>query len=160
MRTTPPRTRHVRALVLFVPAVAVSALIASACVDTTAIDYKEQAITALPPADASSDAEGADLRRPCQRCAETPDVPGPGCGTAVAACTADATCALVYQCAVARGCLEKSSHHDVVVCGIPCAAENGVVTTSDPVVPLILGITECVSEGACGSVCAGADAGP
>jgi hypothetical protein len=131
-----------------------------ACLDTNAIDFVPAAITTLPPVDAGPDAEDADLRRPCQRCVESPDDPGPGCGNAVAACVADPVCVLVYQCALARGCLEKADQHDSVTCGVPCAEEAGVRTTTDPVVTLILGVTDCIANNACGAICTGADAGP
>jgi hypothetical protein len=142
------------------PVIAASLLCLHACLDTNAIDFVPAPITTLPPGDAGTDAEDADLRRPCQRCVEAPDEPGPGCGNAVAACVADPVCALVYECALAKGCLEKADQHDSVTCGVPCAEEAGVRTTTDPVVTLILGVTDCVANTACGAICTGADAGP
>jgi hypothetical protein len=132
----------------------------AACVDTTAIAFEPQALTTPAPADAGLEEEDADLRRPCQRCVESPDEPGPGCGTETSACSADPQCAQIYACALREGCFEKASRHDAVSCGIPCAQEAGVVSTSDPVVSLILGVTECVSNGACGGICTGVEAGP
>jgi hypothetical protein len=138
-RSRSPRSRSYRPAVAALALIAVSLVGLHACLDTNAIDFVPAPLTTLPPADAGTDAEDADLRRPCQRCAEAPDEPGPGCGSAIAACVADPVCALVYQCALAKGCLEKADQHDSVTCGVPCAEEAGVRTTTDPVVTLILG---------------------
>ena len=162
-RTRSPRSRASRpGLVgLVLTALTAASLVGLyACLDTNAIDFVPAPITTLAPVDAGPDVEDADLRRPCQRCVESPDEPGPGCGNAVAACVDDPVCVLVYQCALSRGCLEKADQRESVSCGVPCAEEAGVRSSSDPVVTLILGVTNCIAGNACGAICTGADAGP
>jgi hypothetical protein len=113
---------------------------------------------AAPTVDVLTDAGAdVDLRGPCQRCVEAPDdAAGGGCASILTNCNASPKCAGTYQCVLRAGCLTKGVYRDIINCGIPCAEEAGIVTQTDPAIPLVLGVTNCVSTGPCGKVCADA----
>ena len=108
--------------------------------------------------DVDAAAIDADLRPACQRCVESPDLPGPGCGDELARCLAEATCRAVYACVVARACLTKDSQKKMLICGIPCASEAGVTSPSDPAAVLALQVIECAQSNCIGA-CRLGDAG-
>ncbi|HEX8794884.1 MAG TPA: hypothetical protein VF765_28250 [Polyangiaceae bacterium] len=96
----------------------------------------------------------------CIGCLNTPDdASPPGCASEIAACNANTKCAATYVCAVADNCFKQPSFRDIVNCGIPCAEDAGIVSSSDPAVQLIYNIAVCASCN-CNAICAVGDAGP
>jgi len=154
--------------------VLVAALVgAAACLDLTPIVYEEapkRDASAAPPdggtvdaavdgvADADAEVD-VDMRPPCVRCLTSPDDASvPGCADEIAACVANAECAATYACAVANGCFEQPSFRDIVNCGIPCAEDAGITSSSDPAVTLIEAIATC-AQNSCNQPCHIGDGG-
>lgn len=145
-----------RTLLFFAFGAAVVALAvdATGCVDTEPFVVIPDAappppVDAAPPLDAGAD---VDLRSPCQRCLETPDNPGPGCGDELQQCLDDPKCHGAYTCMLADGCLTKTSQLEIVVCGIPCARDAGIVSQNEPSADLIYNVATC-AETTCPHEC-------
>lgn len=140
---------------------------AAACLDLTPVLYEVPGHDATPPmVDVSVDVpiasdtalpdDSGDVRDAaapevympptCVGCLGTPDDAGPpGCGSELALCLANTECAATYACAVATGCFQQPSFRAIVQCGIPCAEEAGIMSTSDPAVTLIYNIACCAT---------------
>lgn len=88
----------------------------------------------------------------CVVCLQTPDKPGPGCQYELAACDTNPECAQALACAVAHGCFDRGSVAALIACGLPCAAEAGIVTFTDPALDLAYNVFQCAG-GPCGSPC-------
>ena len=131
-----------------------------ACLDTTPFFVAPDASPPAADADLDAGAEEAgdaavdvDPRPPCQRCIETPDDAGYGCGAELAPCLADVKCADVYACILANECITRArSLREVILCGLPCASEAGV-TQVDPAAQLIYNVAQC-AETNCTATCA------
>ena len=152
----------------------------AACLDLTPIVYEAPAPDAMPtvdvtvdvpvsddstaPSEASGDARDAaapEVHVPptCVGCLNTPDdAASPGCGTEIAVCLANSECAATYACAVATGCFQQPTFRQIVNCGLPCAEDAGIMSTSDPAVQLIYNIAVCASCN-CSTICAIGDSG-
>ncbi len=150
----------VRILVMLASCPAIAGVAATACLDFTP-NYVG-APDAAPPdpvIDAGPDAPDVDTRPSCQRCIETPDTPGPGCADELTTCLADPLCKAAYACILANGCLTKGSRQKVILCGLPCAEDAGIITQNEPAAIEILDVASCASR-ACAPSCihdAGAD---
>ena len=127
---------------------------AVACLDLTPIYVAppDAAPPPPPPVDAGPDAPDVDQRPSCQKCIESPDVPGPGCSDELTACLGDPTCKSSYECILAAGCLTKGSRQKVILCGLPCAEEAGIVSQSEDAAVEILNVANCASK-ACQPSC-------
>ncbi|MET0592162.1 MAG: hypothetical protein ABW133_05655 [Polyangiaceae bacterium] len=82
-----------------------------------------------PPVDADIDDSGdaPDPYAACKACLEAPEVPGPGCKTAVDACKADESCLKVYECAFEQKCIGLPSVPEILLCGFTkCNTPLGV----------------------------------
>jgi hypothetical protein len=125
----------------------------AACLDATPIF--------VAPPDASVDDAGAEtsLAEACRQCIEAPDTPGPGCGKEMQACDQLPGCKAAIECTFAAGCFTLGSASKVVVCGLPCATEAGILTGTDPAIPAATNVFNC-STTTCAPACsAGGDAG-
>lgn len=147
---------------------------AAACLDLTPIIYEEapKPNASAAPSEggtvdaavdggvADADAEvDVDMRPPCIRCITSPDDASmPGCADEISACTGNAECAATYACALANGCFEQPSFRDIVNCGIPCAEDAGITTSSDPAITLIYDIATCAQNN-CNQPCHIGDGG-
>jgi len=140
--------------------VAAGVVTVTACVDTTPfyVPPEDASPPPPPPVDAGPDAPDVDTRSSCQRCIETPDMPGPGCGDELAICLADPKCKGTYDCMLARGCLTKADQRKIILCGLPCAAEAGIVSQNEPAADEIYTVATC-AESACPGPCGIGDAG-
>jgi len=97
---------------------------------------------------------------PCIACAMAPDVPGPGCATEFAACTANPECAAAYTCVIASGCLLLPTRQDFVVCATPCVVEAGGITSEYSTAGMLVkSAATCITNPppGCGNVCAPVD---
>jgi hypothetical protein len=151
----------------------------AACLDLTPIVYEAPAPDAMPSVDASvdvpvtgdsappdasgdvGDAAAPEVHVPptCVGCLNTPDdAAPPGCGSEIALCLANSKCAATYACVVATGCFQQPSFRDIVNCGLPCAEDAGIMSTTDPAVQLIYNIAICASCN-CSNICAIGDSG-
>ena len=100
-------------------------------------------------------ADDADLHAACRACLTAPEDPGPGCGSALAACVANEKCEKIYECGFHRDCWSLPTQTDIINCGFPCFAEAGVTDFADPAVTLIQAVSPCVlgpCQPACGVV--------
>jgi hypothetical protein len=88
----------------------------------------------------------------CLKCLATPDVPGPGCATEVAACRAAETCSRGYDCTFQRGCV-GGTVKTFVACLPACTLAAGFKSQDDPGRIAGLHIYECLTRGGCASVC-------
>jgi hypothetical protein len=131
----------------------------AACLDMSANNYVVPVEEAAPPpvVDAGEDAPDVDTRPPCVQCLEAPDQPGPGCGTALAECRGDPKCSATYDCVLAKSCLTKGDQKKIILCGLPCAQEAGIIAQDDPSAVLILDIVACI-QASCASPCKIGDA--
>jgi hypothetical protein len=78
----------------------------------------------------------------CSKCLNKP-VPDNGCADNVAECHADERCAGVLACLEALECLDRPGLDDKLNCGLPCANEAGITTTTDPVITTLLDLVKC-----------------
>lgn len=161
-------------------AAAVAAVAGVACLDLTPIVYEapvpeggqppkpDVVVMDTGPApegsisDVVSDVSVPEVVVPptCVGCLSAPeDAAPPGCSSALSACLANSKCAATYTCAVASGCFQQPTFRDIVNCGIPCAEDAGIVSSSDPAVQLIYNIAVCASCN-CNAICAVGDGGP
>jgi hypothetical protein len=88
----------------------------------------------------------------CLQCLTTRDVPGPGCADEVAACRAAETCSRGYDCTFQHGCV-GGSVKTFVNCLPACTVLAGFKQQDDPGREAGLRIFECLTRGACASVC-------
>jgi hypothetical protein len=136
--------------------VAVCACAFAACLDLTPIAYQVDA--GAPPEDATIDAAtdmdaGEVGPPPCIHCLTTPDdAASPGCAQEIAACTANKACTIIYECALMNQCFEQPSFREIVNCGIPCVAQSGIISSSDPALTLIYDIALCAQR-SCNEPC-------
>ena len=151
----------------------------AACLDLTPIVYEAPAADAMPTVDVEIDVpvtgdsappeDGADVRDAaapevhvpptCVGCLNTPDdAASPGCGTEIAVCHTNSECAATYACAVATGCFQQPTFRQIVNCGLPCAEDAGIMSTTDPAVQLIYNIAVCAACN-CSNICAIGDSG-
>jgi hypothetical protein len=163
-------------------AAAVASLLAGtwACLDLTPVTANEIApppgadvravvpADAMPPAvdatfDASFDGDARVPRRdvmvilpPCQTCLGQPDMPGPGCMTELEGCLMDPSCAYVYGCAVASGCLLLQTSNDLLACADPCVIEAGITSETSDAGIVLAALAGCL-VGACGGICMPSD---
>ena len=132
--------------------------VVAACLDLTPVVYDVEAGTA--PADAQADvtaaldvAADADGGPSCISCLTSrDDAAPPGCAEDIALCKENAACAIIYACALADHCFEQPSFRDIVNCGVPCVAQSGVVSASDPALTLIYDIATC-AQANCNGPC-------
>jgi hypothetical protein len=132
----------------------------AACLDMSANNYVVPVEEAAPPppvVDAGEDAPDVDMRPPCVQCLETPDQPGPGCATELGECRGDPKCNATYDCVIAKSCLTKGDQKKIILCGLPCAQEAGILTQDEPSAVLILDIVACI-QASCASPCKIGDA--
>jgi hypothetical protein len=135
----------------------------AACLDLSPVAYEVDSSVSVPDAaidvaaEAGSDADAA-AQGPCVRCLITAsDAEPPGCADEIAACVANAKCALIYACAVADHCFEQPSFREIVNCGLPCIEQAQVNTNTDPAITLIYNIAVC-AQASCNGVCHVGDA--
>jgi hypothetical protein len=147
-------------------AVVCAALVA--CLDLTPLIYEAAPPEAGPhptadagpdvvqPGDAAADGDAVvdvDNRPPCVQCITAPDdASPPGCDTEIQACQDSPVCLQIYECALASGCFEQPSFRDLVNCGLPCAAEAGVVSSQDPSLLLVYNVAVC-AQANCNAPC-------
>ena len=133
---------------------------AAACLDMSPNNFvpAEQEAEPPPVRDAGPDVPDVDMRPPCIQCLEAPDQPGPGCADELADCRADPKCSATYDCVLAKSCLTKGEQKKIILCGLPCAQEAGIIAQDDPAAVLILGVVGCI-QSACPSQCKIGDAG-
>lgn len=140
----------------------------AACLDLTPLIYEAAPPETGPPpssdagldvvdlGDAAVDGDAfvdVDNRPPCVRCITTPDdASSPGCADEIAACRASPVCDQIYLCALANHCFEQPSFRDLVNCGLPCAAEAGVVSSQDPALLLVYNVAVC-AQANCNAPC-------
>jgi len=99
------------------------------CVDTSALDY-------VPPS-----AEGGTGSPPaCIECLTGQNGP---CAAEYARCLEFPVCDAVMQCLIDKGCVLLPNPNDRVSCGLPCATENGLLSGSDPSIPVLSSINTC-----------------
>ena len=165
MRPLAKRTHAVKGVVIgaiVAAAITGGTTALSACLDMTPIEFAPAVPEAAPPPppiiDAGPDVPDVDTRPPCELCLESPDQPGPGCADELAACRADTKCKATYDCVLANGCLTKGSQKKMILCGLPCAENAGILTQDEPAAVLVLKVVACV-QGACASACKVGDAG-
>ena len=144
---------RVRNFVFLAACTAIAGVAAAACLDFTP-NYVAPPDAAPPPPviEAGPDAPDVDLRPSCQKCIETPDVPGPGCSNELATCLADPLCKSSYECILANGCLTKGTRQKVIICGLPCAEDAGIVTQTEDAALEILSVANCAAT-TCHSSC-------
>jgi len=133
--------------------------LAAACLDPTPITvtfaFDASVDVVLPNYDDVSPeapASDGDPRPLCERCIETPDDAGPGCGDELKACFGDPTCKAIYTCIIENGCLVNPSRQEVTNCGLSCAVDAGLATPSDPSAVLIIDVAKCALS-ACAGPC-------
>jgi hypothetical protein len=154
-------TRHAS---LFAASIAIAiAAVLAACLDVTPITVVPVEPDAdvpppPPPIDAGPDAPDVDPRTDCQKCIETPDMPGPGCGDELAICLGDPKCRDTYDCMIRRNCLARANQQLIILCGLPCAAEAGIQSQFEQAANEIYDVATC-AEGACPKPCHVGDAG-
>lgn len=143
-----------RTVVVLACSTAIAGIAAAACLDLTPIYVAppDAAPPPPPPIDAGPDAPDVDIRPSCQKCIETPDVPGPGCSDELAACLADPVCRSSYECILFNGCLTKGTRQKVIICGLPCAEDAGIVTQTEDAALEILNVANCAAT-TCHSSC-------
>lgn len=153
------RTRVAMALVLVATTMGVVAGVA-ACLDMSPNNFVPAVQEAEPPpiVDAGPDVPDVDMRPPCEQCIESPDQPGPGCADELAACRADPRCNATYDCVIAHSCLTRGSQRRIILCGLPCAQDAGIIAQDDPAAVLVLAVVACLQT-ACPSECKITDAG-
>ena len=87
----------------------------------------------------------------CKDCLMAPEKPGPGCGSAYAACVANPVCDRLIACALGNCVGGPSSAF--IGCAIPCAQDAGVLSGNDPSLPLASAVYNCFINGACTAGC-------
>ncbi len=152
---------RLRMALILAMSTAIAGASAAACLDFAPnyVAPPDAAPPPPPPMDAGPDAPDVDNRPSCQQCIETPDTPGPGCHDELAACLVDPLCKSAYECILENGCLTKGTRQKVIICGLPCAEDAGIITQTEPAAVEILNVASCASK-ACQTSClpdAGAD---
>lgn len=112
---------------------------AAACLDLTP--------TWVPPPDQAGSLEA---QQRCHECLYSASDPGPGCGDEMAICNQNFACQSGLACSFERGCYGRDRSH-AIACGGPCQAV--VRRVDDPVVPLLLRVYQCVTDGPCAPAC-------
>ncbi len=108
-----------------------------------------------------SSSTNATASAACLKCLGTPDVPGPGCADEIAACRGTPTCSRSYDCSLQRGCI-GGAVSALVACLPECTRAAGIQGSDDPGRITGLAVYECITRGACASLCFtdATDAGP
>jgi hypothetical protein len=96
----------------------------------------------------------ADPFAACRACFAAPEDPGPGCGGPSAACSADAKCTSIQECAITTACYTRATQAEVIDCVLPCFVANGVTNLGDPVLMLTNPLLPC-ALGPCQPACKG-----
>ena len=87
------------------------------------------------------DAKGTDGS--CLLCLQEPQ----NCRGLIEQCEGDPRCGPVYACMVQEACLDMLTLNDKIQCGLPCAQDAGIVSTTDPVISTYLvGLVACGQE--------------
>jgi hypothetical protein len=110
----------------------------AACLTPEVVDYVENNVVMVSPA--------------CTKCMATPDTPGPGCGDEVAVCRSVPTCSKSYDCALQRTCIGGPVQR-LVACLPDCTRLAQLGSNDDPGRLAGLKVFECITHGACASVC-------
>jgi hypothetical protein len=84
---------------------------------------------------------GADAG--CLKCLDQPAT----CSGIIESCQDDPRCKPVYACMVRETCLDLLTLDDKIKCGLPCAQDAGIQSSSDPVIATYLvGLVACAQE--------------
>jgi hypothetical protein len=131
-----------------------SGVVVAACLDTTPfiVPAPDSAVEPPPPVDAGPDAPDVDQRPPCQQCIEAPTSDG-GCADLLGVCLADPKCNGTYQCMLLHQCLTKADQRKIILCGLPCAAEAGIMSQFEQSANEIYDVATCAEmncAGPCG----------
>lgn len=129
-------------------------VMASACLDMpiTRISKTENPV-AVP--DGGEDS-GPDPQALCAACIAAPEDPGPGCKTPYDACTSQAKCARMIQCAFDDRCF-LGPRRTFLGCGLDCLTKSGVETSDDKVLTPASALFQCLANGPCGDLCFAGD---
>ena len=154
------RARRVLALLGLGLAAGSGAAAGSACLDATPVTVSNEETIPdgappsadVQPGDGGTDREAEAAPSACDLCLHAPDTPGPGCADELAACQANPECGRAIACALGQGCFDMGSTAALVVCGLPCAAEAGIVTFTDPATTLAFNVFQCAGT-TCATAC-------
>jgi hypothetical protein len=119
-----------RRLIAFLCALVPAAVIvAFGCLEVTPI--------VLPPRDAGFLPDAS-----CSSCLQVP-TDQLGCDDELEKCRVDPRCAPVLMCVNTLQCFDRPTLEDKLSCGLPCAIEAGITSTSDPTIGYLLGVLKC-----------------
>lgn len=91
----------------------------------------------------------------CLACLELPE----SCAGLIEECQADLRCKPAFACIEREACFDLLTLDDKINCGLPCAADAGIQSASDPVVSVYLvGFVACAQQ-KCAAPCNLSDGG-
>jgi hypothetical protein len=115
-------------------ACALASCFASACLDTTPLDFRRA------PRDAGSDAPEDTT---CRQCLSGDRA---ACQAAYEQCQLDATCWTVIDCALRSNCMSPASFEDRFSCADPCLKSAGLNTPNHPAINTLLTLNVCAND--------------
>jgi hypothetical protein len=137
MTSTRIKAGRVKTVVRLLLMTALASLSFAACLTPEVVDYKEDKVTASAA---------------CLKCIATADTPGPGCGDEIAVCREAPSCGKSLDCSLQNGCIGGEVQR-LVACLPACTIAAGLGGPDDPGRSSGIRVFECITHGACASVC-------
>jgi hypothetical protein len=97
----------------------------------------------IEPIIVEKDARGRVGDASCLLCVEQPEA----CSGLIEECQGDPRCKPAFACIEREGCFDLPTLDDKINCGLPCAADAGIQSATDPVIATYLvGLVACAQQ--------------